>query len=67
MQNTDHQQFSYDSFKASFDSDPKIQNLIKDFDHYSITLKTDIDDEETQDQTPSRNKISQMANRAVDL
>jgi hypothetical protein len=68
MQNSGNQQFSYDIFKAAYDADNKIQNIVKDFDQNSITLKTSGDDNNIQPSRPqSKNKISQMAKRAVDL
>tara|TARA_B100000780_G_C20999475_1_gene399868 strand:- start:563 stop:778 length:216 start_codon:yes stop_codon:yes gene_type:complete len=45
MQNTGRNQFSYDVFKAAYDSDPKIQNIVKNFDKEKIELKTsEVDD-----------------------
>ena len=67
MQNAGNQQFTYDSFKASYDSDPKIQDIVKDFDQETITLKTSSLDDINPSKTQSKNKISQMAKRAVDL
>lgn len=68
MQNVDNQQFSYDTFKMSYDSDPKIQAIVADFDQNSITLKTsEMDDVNPRKPIGGGNKISQMAKRAVDL
>jgi hypothetical protein len=67
MQNTGSQQFNYDSFKAAYDSDPKIKAIIKDFDQNTITLKTSEMDDLTTSDPKSKNKVSQMAKRAVDL
>lgn len=67
MQNAGNQQFTYDSFKASYDADPKIQDIVKDFDQETITLKTSSLDDINPSKTRSKNKISQMAKRAVDL
>jgi hypothetical protein len=67
MQNTGSQQFNYDSFKAAYDSDPKIKAIIKDFDQNTITLKTSEMDDLTTSKPKSKNKVSQMAKRAVDL
>ena len=45
MQNTGRNQFSYDVFKAAYDSDPKIQKIVKNFDQEKIELKTsEVDD-----------------------
>jgi hypothetical protein len=67
MQNTGNQQFTYDSFKASYDADPKIQDIVKDFDKNTITLKTGEIDDIDPSKPRSKNKISQMAKRAVDI
>lgn len=68
MQNVGNQQFSYDSFKSAYDSDPKIQNIVADFDQNSITLKTsEMDDVDPREPAGDGNKIGQMAKRAVDL
>jgi hypothetical protein len=67
MQNIGHQQFTYDSFKVAYDSDQKIQNIVKDFDQNSITLKTSETDDVNAPDVSSGNKISQMAKRAVDI
>jgi len=67
MQNSGNQQFSYDIFKAAYDADNKIQNIVKDFDQNSITLKTSDDNNIQPSRPQSKNKISQMAKRAVDL
>jgi hypothetical protein len=67
MQNTGNQQFTYDSFKAAYDSDPKIKDIVKDFDQNTVTLKTSELDDINPSKGRSKNKISQMAKRAVDL
>jgi hypothetical protein len=67
MQNTGNQQFTYDSFKAAYDSDPKIKDIVKDFDQNTVTLKTSELDDINPSKGQSKNKISQMAKRAVDL
>jgi hypothetical protein len=67
MQNIGNQQFTYDSFKAAYDSDPKIKDIVKDFDQNQITLKTSELDDINPSKGNSGNKVSQMAKRAVDL
>jgi hypothetical protein len=67
MQNTGNQQFTYDSFKAAYDSDPKVKEIVKDFDQNTVTLKTSELDDINPSKGRSKNKISQMAKRAVDL
>jgi len=67
MQNTGNQQFTYDSFKAAYDADPKVKEIVKDFDQEKVTLKTSELDDINPSRGQSKNKISQMAKRAVDL
>jgi hypothetical protein len=40
MQNVGEEQFDYDSFKASYDSNPQVQSLVQRFDGDGIELKT---------------------------
>jgi hypothetical protein len=67
MQNVNNQQFNYDTFKFAYDNNPQIQDIIKNFDQNTITLKTSEVDDVTVNKPKSKNKISQMAKRAVDL
>lgn len=67
MQNIGRGQFDYETFKAAYDSDEKIKNLVKDFDRNNITLKTsEIDD---LDPTASKKKdtVAKMAKKATKL
>lgn len=68
MQNQGRGQFNYDVFKAAFDSDPKLQAIVADFDQNSITLKTsETDDLPATDQSAGDSSVKTMAKRAVDL
>jgi hypothetical protein len=67
MQNVDNQQFTFDAFKAAYDSDPRVQDIVKNFDRNTIELKTSSADDITPSKPKSKNKVSQMAKRAVDL
>lgn len=67
MQNTGNQQFTYELFKVAYDSDPKLQDIVADFDQNTITLKTSETDDVERKPVAGGNKISQMAKRAVDL
>lgn len=40
MQNMTGQEIDYDAFKASFDANPQIKNLVDKFDANGITVKT---------------------------
>jgi hypothetical protein len=66
MKNMGSEQFSYESFKLAYDSDPRIKPLVKNFDQEGITLATDVEAEPTAQQgTTSSNSVSQMAKRAT--
>jgi hypothetical protein len=66
MKNMGSEQFSYESFKLAYDSDPRIKPLVKNFDQEGITLATDVETEPTAQQgTASSNSVSQMAKRAT--
>jgi len=70
MNNAQRQQFDYDVFTAIYDQNPKLQNLIKDFDQDSIQLKqSEADDLDRPDEpdADSDNSVGQMAQRATDL
>jgi hypothetical protein len=67
MQNVNNQQFTFDTFKAAYDSDPKVQDIVKNFDRNKIELKTSSADDISPKEPRSKNKVSQMAKRAVDL
>ena len=68
MANVGAVQFSYDTLKAAYDSDPKISEIIADFTQETVTLKTsEVDDLKTKKKSRNKNKVSQMAKKAVDL
>lgn len=70
MQNTGRNQFSYDVFKAAYDSDPKIQKIVKNFDQDKIELKTsEVDDVKDLPGNPGRpgDEVSKMAKNATDV
>lgn len=69
MKNMGNPQFSYDVLIAAKEQDPKIDSLIKDIDRSTDTveLKTrEIDDLEKA-KPSAKNKVSNMAKKAVDL
>lgn len=66
--NMGNQQFSYDTLKAAHDSDPRVAEIIKDFTQDRVELKTsEVDDLNTKPKRRNKNKVSQMAKKAVDL
>jgi hypothetical protein len=70
MQNMGRGQFNYDVFKAAYDADQKLQQLVKNFDKEKIELKTsETDDVEKIKGNPGRpgDTVGQMAKNATDL
>lgn len=70
MQNIGRGQFTYEVFKAAYDSDPRLQELVSDFDDDRIELKDkETDDLDVDNNTPDNDgkSVSQMAKSAVDL
>lgn len=70
MQNMGRGQFTYDVFKAAYDADPKLQELVKNFDQDKIEFKTsETDDVEKIKGNPGRpsDTVGKMAKNAVDL
>lgn len=68
MRNAGQSEFTYDVFKAAYDDDPALKELVKDFDQEQITLKQSSGDELDGDEMRSQqNTTSQMAKRANDL
>lgn len=66
MRNSDRQQFSYETFVAAHDSDPRIQNLVKNFDQRKIDLKqSEVDDLGSSD--AGSDTVGNMAAKATDL
>lgn len=60
--------FTYDSFKAAYDSDPRLQALVTNFDQNSIELKSsETDDLANPSKSGNANTVNQMAKNAVDL
>lgn len=69
MQNMGRGMFNYEVFKAAYDSDPRIQAIVTNFDKNQIDLKQDeTDDIPDSAKTPNvDNTVSNMAKRATDL
>ena len=69
MQNQGRGQFTFDVFKAAYDADPKLQQLVTNFDQDKIELKTsELDDIPDSTKSAKDDKtVSQMAKRATDL
>lgn len=67
MQNMGRGQFTYEVFKAAYDSDPRLQNLVADFDEQKLKLKNDETDDLEEPNANGGDSVSQMAKSAVDL
>jgi hypothetical protein len=70
MQNQGRGQFTYDVFKAAYDADPRLQELVTNFDQNKIEFKTsEVDDVEKIKGNPGRpgDEVGQMAKNATDL
>ena len=61
------QQFSYDTFTAAFDQDPRLQKLVNNYNSEEIFFQQDGADAGRADKGQSKNKISQMAKRATNV
>ena len=67
MQNQGRGQFTYDVFKAAYDSDPRLQTLVSNFDKNTIELKSDEMDDVPVDTQSGSDSVGSMAKRATDL
>lgn len=69
MQKQGRGQFNYEIFKAAYDSDPRIQSIVTNFDKRQIELKQDEMDDipDSAKQPSSDNTVSKMAKNATDL
>ena len=71
MQNQGKGNFDYDSFKAMYDADPKIQQLVTNFDQDKIEFKqSEVDD--VADAVPGNpgrpsDTVGSMAKNATDV
>ena len=69
MNNFGENEFNYDTFKLMYDSNEKIQNLVKDFDDHGIRLNTQKDQDQESDQSnfdQSGERISNTASKAAE-
>lgn len=67
MQNMGRGQFTYDVFKAAYDADPRLQELVTNFDQKKIELKSDETDDLSPTKSTGGDKVAQMAKQATDL
>lgn len=67
LKNVGNSQFNFDVFKAAYDQDPKLKNLVTNFDKEKIEFKTSEVDDLPNGKRKDPNAVNKMAKRAVDL
>ena len=70
MQNVGGEQFDYSTFKAAYDTDPRVKSMVKNFNQTGIEPKTATDDPNEVPQGDTQdggNTVSTMAKRATDV
>jgi len=68
MQNTTGQDVDYDAFKAQYDSNPQMSNLIDNFDENGIVIKTKAKEQEpgvAADKAKAKTAVNASAKRAA--
>jgi hypothetical protein len=67
MVNTGQEEFDYNTFKMTYDSDPVVKALVQRFDKNGIELKTKAGNNDTapSDAIADRNTVSKAAKRAT--
>ena len=69
MQNVGGEQFDYGTFKAAYDTDPRVKTMVKDFNEIGVTPKTAKEPEATSqgDAQGGGDAVAQMAKSATDV
>jgi hypothetical protein len=68
MQNMGKGNFTFDSFKAAYDSDPRLKTIVTNFDKDKIELKSsETDDLPAVNPKTGTDTVNAMAKNAVDL
>ena len=67
MQNQGKGQFTFDVFKAAYDADPRLKELVVNFDKDKIELKQSEVDDVAGAVAANANTVGDMAKRATDL
>ena len=65
MQNIGEKSFTYETFKAAYDTDPRIQEIVTDFNEETISLKDSEMDDIKRKRKKSQDDVSKMAKRAT--
>lgn len=68
MQNMGREQFDYGTFKAAYDTDPRIKTMVHDFNYTGVQPKTtNLLDKPSSDKDVEGDKVADMAKNATDL
>ena len=70
MQNVGGEQFDYGTFKAAYDTDPRVKSMVQNFNKKGIVPKTATEDptEAPQgDREEGGDTVAKMAKRATDV
>jgi hypothetical protein len=67
MHNSKVPEFNYDTFKVVYDTDPRLQQLIKNFDQNHIEFSQGSIDNLEKSVDQRKSNISNMAKQAVNL
>lgn len=67
MSNSDRQQFDFETFKAAYDSDPRIANVVTNFDQNKIEFKQSEVDDLPNQAASNTDVVGSMAAKATDL
>jgi hypothetical protein len=67
MQNIGKGQFTFDVLKNAYDSDPRIKELITNFDKEKVELKGSAVDDVNGSQQTDTDSVGKMAQTATDL
>jgi len=65
MSNMGEKVFSYETFKAAYDTDPRIQEIVTDFNQDAISLKDSEMDDIKRKRKKADNDVEKMAKRAT--
>lgn len=66
MQNVGEPQFDYGSFKAAYDTDPRVKTMVRNFSEMGIEPATAKEPDDVPQADAGSDKVSQMATRATD-
>lgn len=70
MQNVEGEYFDYGTFKAAYDTEPRVKAMIRNFNEIGVDPKTQEEDKSEVPQADSQdggNTVSQMAKRATNV